>query len=363
MMTMQIFEDVHCLDFSSLYPNIIRQCNLSPEFEYSVNYSDDPDINLVIDMGELKSEHAILPDIVTELIELRKDYRSKGMEAEQLACKIAVNSVYGVLSQRTAKYILGGTHLASTVTWVGRTILKNLVKRLPKKSITVIYGKTDSIFVISDKYKTKEEILKITQETANEIVKDLTGFENKFILFDYEEFIKKMILLNRNNYAKIYIDGSRKYKGASFSNSTSSKYELELMEYLVGIIDTDKNYKEDLSEKANEFLKEKLMSEDIYYFSIKHKPREEKVNKFDQVDFMLENNINIEYGFSHNAVICNYDGNKEGVLVYPLNYKLDKKYRPNRRWLKKINKQIIDKLDLPERQKQYNLDTWFNVST
>ena len=35
-MTMQMYENVHCLDFSSLYPNIIRQCNLSPEFEYGV---------------------------------------------------------------------------------------------------------------------------------------------------------------------------------------------------------------------------------------------------------------------------------------------------------------------------------------
>lgn len=355
---MQIYENVHCLDFSSLYPNIIRQCNLSPEFQYSVNYTEDDNTNLVISKNEFKQDNAILPDIVTELINMRKDYRSKGMEAEQLACKIAVNSLYGVLSQRTSKYVLGGTHIASTVTYTGRTILQNLVKKLPAKKLQVIYGKTDSIFVISDSIEDKDEVLKIAQETTNEIVEEITGFKNEYIIFDYEEYIQKMILLNRNNYAKIYTDGSRKYKGASFSNSTSSKYELELIEYLITEVDKGCIYKEDLSNYANDFLIEKLNTKDIDYFAIRHKPREQKINKFDQVDFMLENDINIEYGFNHNAVICNYDGNEEGVLVYPIDYKLDDIFRPNRRWLKNTNKQIINKLDLAERQKQMSLDLW-----
>ena len=358
-MTMQIYENVHCLDFSSLYPNIIRQCNLSPEFEYSVNYTDDDNTNLVIHSDEFHDDHAILPDIVTGLIEMRKDYRSKGMESEQLACKIAVNSLYGVLSQRTSKYILGGTHIASTVTFMGRSTLQNLVKRLPSKKLKVVYGKTDSIFVVSDAFEDKDEILKIAQETTNEIIEELTGFKNKFITFDYEEFIEKMVLLNKNNYVKIYDNDVRKYKGASFSNTKSSDYELDVMEFLIGEIINGTIYEEDLTELLDDFLKEKMQTKGIDYFAIRHKPRQVKINKFDQVEFMIENDINIEYGFNHNAVICNYDGNEEGVIVYPLGYELPKIYRPNRRWLKKLNKKIISKLDLPQRQKQSNLDLWF----
>lgn len=357
-MVMQIYENVHCLDFSSLYPNIIRQCNLSPEFKYSVNYTNDDNTNLVIPKNEFKQNHAILPDIVTELIEMRKDYRSKGMEAEQLACKIAVNSLYGVLSQRTSKFVLGGTHIASTVTYMGRTILQNLVKRLPVKDLKVIYGKTDSIFVVSDVYENKDEILNIAQNEVNEIVKELTGFDNNFIIFDYEEFMKKMVLLNKNNYVKIYEDDSRKYKGASFSNSKSSDYELDVVEYLISEIINGTIYEEDLYTLVNDFLIEKMKTKDIDYFAIKHKPRQNKINKFDQVEFMIENDINIEYGFNHNAVICNYDGNKEGVIVYPLGYELPELYKPNRRWLKKTNKNIIKKMDLPTRQKQSSLDIW-----
>lgn len=357
-MTMQMYENVHCLDFSSLYPNIIRQCNLSPEFEYGVYYNDDDNKNLVIPKEEFKSEHAILPDIVSELIQMRKDYRSKGMEAEQLACKIAVNSLYGVLSQRTSKFVLGGTNIASTVTYMGRTILQNLVKRLPSKNLKVVYGKTDSIFVVSDVIDNKDEILKIAQNEVNDIVKELTGFENKYITFDYEEFMQKMILLNKNNYVKIYSNDNKKYKGASFSNTKSSDYELDVVEFLITEIINGTKYEEDLIELLDKFLVEKMNTKNIDYFAIKHKPRQTKINMFDQVDFMINNDINIEYGFNHNAIVANYDGNEDGVIVYPLGYKLPKIYRPNRRWLKKINKNIIKKMDLPVRQKQISLDSW-----
>ena len=138
-----------------------------------------------------------------------------------------------MLSQRTSKFVLGGTHIASTVTYMGRTILQSLVRRLPSKNLKVIYGKTDSIFVVSDTISDKDEVLNIAQNEVNEIVKELTGFENEYIVFDYEEFMKKMVLLNKNNYVKIYTDDSRKYKGASFSNSKSSDYELDVMEFLI----------------------------------------------------------------------------------------------------------------------------------
>lgn len=359
-MTLQLFKDVHCLDFSALYPNIIRQANLSPEFEYSVNYDANKDDNLVIKSKEFNySKTGILPQLATKLINLRKDYRSKGMEAEQLACKIAVNSMYGVLSQNTAKYVLGGTHLASTVTYIGRTILHNLVKELPKEDLTVIYGKTDSIFVITKEPMNEEEVLKIGQEATNKIVEKLTRRENKYIIFDYEEHLTHMALVNKNNYVKFYEDGSKKMKGGTFWSSKSSEYELDVMEYLLSeIVSNETFYRNDIQLKAKDFLIKKMKTEDIDYFAIKHKPRESIINKFDNVDYMISKDINIEYGYNHNAVICNYDGNKEGVLVYPLGYEIEDKYKPNRRWLESINRRIINKLTLPEKQKQISLDRW-----
>ena len=360
-MVLQVFDDVHCLDFSALYPNIIRQVNLSPEFEYPINFNSDKNYNLVIDKEYFNYEKiGIIPQLVTKLIDLRKDYREKNMGAEQLACKSIVNSLYGILSQNTAKYVLGGTHLASTITYLGRSILHNLVNKLPNKGLTVIYGKTDSIFVITKKPMKNENVLKICQNVVDEIVKELTNRENKYILFDYEEHLTHMVLVNKNNYVKFYEDGSKKMKGGTFWSTKSSQYELDVMNYLLSeIIKTGNIYESDNLYKAEIFLINKMKTENIDYFAIKHKPREKKINKFDNVDYMINKNINIEYGYNHNAVICNYSGNTDGVIVYPLDYKIEDIYIPNRKWLESINKRIINKLTLIEKEKQVSLDDWF----
>lgn len=358
---MMIYKNVHCLDFASLYPNIIRQCNLSPEFKYPIKYNNDSDLNLVIPKTEFVEEPiGLLPQMATVLLNLRKEYRSKGMEAEQLACKIAVNSMYGVLSQKSAKFILGGTHIASTVTYTGRTILHNLVKLLPKYDIKVIYGKTDSIFVITDEDYTKEDILNIAQNVTDEIVEKITGFKNKYIKFDYEEYLDIMLLLNKNNYVKVYEDGNKKLKGASFFNSKSSDYEVDVTNFLIDKIIKTNNLKESfLKHEAMIFLTDCIKNKHLDYFAINHKPRENKINIFDSVDYMLDNDINIEYGFNHRAVICDYDGNDSGVLVYPQDFIIKEDYRVSRRWLEKQTLNIINKFDLKPDNLQSNLDKYF----
>lgn len=357
---MQMYKNVHCLDFASLYPNIIRQCNLSPEFQYKIHFDNDVNKNLVIPKNEFKNDYrGMLSEMATVLLDLRKEYRSKGMESEQLACKIAVNSMYGVLSQKTAKFILGGTHIASTVTYIGRTILHNLVDLLPKENITVVYGKTDSIFVITNEDYTKEDILNIAQNITNKIVEEITGFKNKYIKFDYEEFIKIMLILNKNNYVKVYEDG-RKLKGASFFNSKSSNYEIDVTNYLISEMIETENLKENyLKHKAMLFLTDCIKNKDLDYFAINHKPRQNKINIFDSVEYMEENNINIEYGFNHRAVICSYNGNPHGVLVYPQDFIIKEDYHVSRKWLEKQTLNIIKKFDLSEDTKQVKLDSFF----
>lgn len=357
---MQMYKNVHCLDFASLYPNIIRQCNLSPEFQYKIHFNNDLDKNLVIPKTEFVEEPVgLLPQMATVLLNLRKKYRSKGMEAEQLACKIAVNSMYGVLSQKSGKFILGGTHIASTVTNTGRTILQNLVKLLPRENIIVVYGKTDSIFVITFEDYTKEDILNIAQNITDEIVLNITGFTNKYIKFDYEEFIKTMLVLNKNNYVKVYEDG-RKLKGASFFNSKSSNYEIDVTNYLISEMIETENLKENyLKHKAMLFLTDCIKNKDLDYFAINHKPRQNKINIFDSIEYMEEKNINIEYGFNHRAVICDYDGNDAGVLVYPQDFKIEEKFNVSRKWLEKQTLNIIKKFDLLEDTKQVKLDNFF----
>lgn len=357
---MKIYESVHVLDFSSLYPNLIRQMRLSPEHRYKTNIVDNPDLNLVINKNEFRQESGLLDTYITELLELRKEYRNKGMEAEQLAVKIIANSVYGLLSQKTAKFVLGGTNIASTVTWAGRTILHRLVEILPEYGITVVYGKTDSIFVISD-IDNKDKILEIAQNCVDVIVKDITGLDNDYIKFDYEEFLSKFLIVNKNNYVKVYTDGSRKLKGASFYNSKSSQFDIDVINHILdNMINGTVYYKRDVSKLAHKFLSIKINEAPLDYFAIKHKPRQATVNKWDNVQYMRENDMDIEWGFYHNAVIAIGTNNPTGVLVYPYGHEPNpKQYHIDRKWVEANINKIINKLALEDRNLQTSLDKFF----
>lgn len=358
---MKIYESTHVLDFSSLYPNLIKQMRLSPEREYSINYTDDPNTNLVIDKSEFNEEHGLLSSYITELLDLRKEYRKQGKESEQLAVKIIANSVYGLLSQKTAKFVLGGTHIASTVTYMGRTILQTLVKELPKYEIKVVYGKTDSIFVIDLKNnKSKTEVLEIAQSLVDEIVKDLTGFDNQFINFDYEEFLTKFLVLNKNNYVKQYNDNNRKMKGASFYNSKSSQFEVDLMNHILdNLLDGSVFYKRDVELLAIDYTNSKLISEPLSYFAIKHKPRQLAINKWDNCQYMREHDIDVQWGFYHNAVVANGMNSPTGVLVFPLDYEPESKYTINRNWVQFTVDKVVNKLNLKDRELQTSLTKFF----
>lgn len=354
---MKIYNSVHVLDFASLYPNLIRQMRLSPENNYSDNYTDDLNTNLVISKEEFNPEHGILDSYLTELLDLRKEYRNKGMEAEQLAVKIIVNSVYGLLSQKTAKFVLGGTNIASTVTYTGRTILQRLVKELPTNDIKVVYGKTDSIFVIAN--KPKSVVLDIAQSLVDRIVKELTGFDNDYIKFDYEEYLEKFLVINKNNYIKVYKDG-RKVKGASLFNTKMSQFDIDVTNHILDkIIDGTVYYKKDVSKLAFDYLNSKINEEGIDYFAIKHKPRKIPINKWDNVEYMIRNDMDIEYGFYHNALIAHGVNNKDGVLVYPIGHDVTGNYHVDRRWLEKNLTKLINKLELKEQNFQSNLDKFF----
>ena len=355
---MLIYERVHVLDYSSLYPNIIRQLRLSPEFKYSNNYTDDLNTNLVIDKKELHKEHGVLDGYITDLLKLRQEYRSNGKDAEQQACKIIVNSVYGLLSQKTAKFILGGTNIASTVTYIGRTLLHRLVEELPNEGITVVYGKTDSIFVISD--KSDKEVLEIAQKYTDKIIKELTGFENDYIKFDYEEFLQKFLIINKNNYIKVYTN-NKKVKGASLFNTKMSQFDIDMTNYLLDkIIEGEVFYKRDVTKIAFKYLNSKINKEPLSYFSIKHKPRREPINKWDNVEYMHMKDIDVEYNFYHYACIVNGVRNSDGVLVYPIGHEPNHKlYKVNRKWLEGNLYKLIKKLDLQDRNLQMSLDKFF----
>ncbi len=140
-----LYNNVLVLDFKSLYPSIIRTFKIDP---------------LGLIEGGLHPEQAIpgyrgacfsrdqhfLPDIITSLWQQRDEAKKAQDPVRSQALKILMNSFYGVLGSGGCRFY--DTRLASSITMRGHDILKQTTEWIEQKGLKVIYGDTDSLFVL-----------------------------------------------------------------------------------------------------------------------------------------------------------------------------------------------------------------------
>lgn len=372
------YENVMVFDFSALYPNIIRTLNLSPE-NYSLkdckSYNKDDrklyssvnefhDDYLVIDFEKVKvKDSGVLSEYITELINLRNKFKSEGLKNEEMAVKILVNSVYGVLSQATAKFILGGTYLAATTTWMGRTLLKSLIRRSKQHGINIIYGKTDSIFVISP--FDIDETQRILNNIVDDVVYEITGKVNEYLRLDYEGLYEKLWIVNKNNYAYVK-DGVIKTKGGSFHKINGSKFENDLVDYILQLIfNVGLKYKSEIMDEVNNFISNAISTKPVSYFSIRHKYRNKVINYLDtghnyMIDMGLAEPIE---GFYYN--VCkvktfplatqNGELKRYDVIMFPDSHEPTGGFIIDRKWVEGIAKKVVNRFNLKSKRKQKRL--------
>ena len=164
-------------DFTSLYPSIIRTCNISPETyvgtldELGLTKEEAMKKYIVCPNGacfKKKSEQpGILPTILDELFNNRKkakkqakEYLNKYKETGdtkyyelykqydnlQFTLKILLNSFYGVFGD--AAYDLCTPEIAGAITATGRFLIKFAKQKLEERGFKVIYIDTDSNYVL-----------------------------------------------------------------------------------------------------------------------------------------------------------------------------------------------------------------------
>ena len=146
-----VFKNVAVFDIKSMYPNIIRTYNLSPE-------TYDPkngDIRVPGKEHRYRSEpRGLLPMIEDELFALRQEYKKRMKQAKdeeerriwdmkQQAVKVILNAVYGFTGQKGSR--LYHVPTAESVTAFGRAIIRdflsNVVREFPETGeLEVIYG-------------------------------------------------------------------------------------------------------------------------------------------------------------------------------------------------------------------------------
>lgn len=204
-----LYDNVLVLDFKSLYPSIIRTFKIDPlglslglfkeqstlqasvqdteqlkEEVHEKTSATTPSTESIQILGntipgflgaEFSRDQHILPDVVTELWKQRDEAKKHNNKPLSQAIKIIMNSFYGVLGSSGCRFF--NPQLASSITMRGHEIIQMSRNLIEEKGYNVIYGDTDSVFVLLGENKNEEEC----EEIGKELQKSLNIWWEKYL--------------------------------------------------------------------------------------------------------------------------------------------------------------------------------------
>ena len=141
-----LYDNVLTFDFKSLYPSLIRTFQIDP-MGYLQQPGPDDDPIVAPNGAALRREPGILPKLLDDLFPRREAAKARGDEVASQAIKILMNSFYGVLGTPACRFF--NPALANAITSFGRVILLWSKERIEAAGHRVLYGDTDSLFVLS----------------------------------------------------------------------------------------------------------------------------------------------------------------------------------------------------------------------
>jgi DNA polymerase elongation subunit (family B) len=197
------YEGVACVDYKGLYPSLILSHNLSWESQVPKSMAGEPNVRELPDGTCWRQDvDALLPSMVTELFEVRDQYKKNMKEAPteserngwntlQLAVKRVMASLYGA----TASPYWGWCDfdIASAITACGRQAIKGLMEESENAGYKALYGHTDSAFV------------QVPFDEAHDLAKHLTEtiqreHQASHLIVEFEAYMPYWIVGGKNLY-------------------------------------------------------------------------------------------------------------------------------------------------------------------
>lgn len=178
-----VHENVVVLDFSSMYPSIMIKYNVGPD-----TIVDDPPecpkyggCYVAPEVGHRfrRSPPGFFKTVLENLLKLRRQVKEKMKEfppdspeyrlydERQKALKVLANASYGYMGWSHARWYC--KRCAEAVTAWGRNLILTAIEYARKLGLKVIYGDTDSLFVVYDKEKVEKLIEFVEKELGFEI--------------------------------------------------------------------------------------------------------------------------------------------------------------------------------------------------
>ena len=221
-----IHSNIIVFDFRSLYPTIIVTHNISPETmdcQHKECKKNKPP----------GTEHCFctkakgfiprnLEEVVKNRIEIKNKMKKlkkdslefKRLDNTQYALKIIANSIYGYMGYFGAKWYC--YPCASAAAAFGRFYIKKSISMIEKEGFEVIYGDTDSVFLIMPNVK-KLELIKRAEKFLKKINDQLPGMIQLEFRGKYEGGIfvtvKGVKRGAKKRYALIDKDGNLEIRG------------------------------------------------------------------------------------------------------------------------------------------------------
>ena len=281
-----IHHNVHHFDFTSLYPSIIQTFNISPD-----TFLDKRTNNLENAIKTPNDQYfsrykGIVPTIITDLLSARNDIRHHELKRfkegtpeyedlyyKQYAFKTLANSFYGILGAPFTRYYK--IEMAEAITLSGHYLIKLMRDWFTAAGKKVLYGDTDSVFVILDHQENLDNLYeKVNAFIEYHLYKNF-AVEDCHINLKIESNYKNFLLVDKKRYVKNE-DGKLKIVGLEAKRretlGIAVKAQLELLEMIMNqnkkmleIVDWLNNLKEKVlhNMKIEELTIQLRLSKDV----------------------------------------------------------------------------------------------------
>ncbi len=247
-----IHDSIILFDFRSLYPSIIISHNIDPA-------TIDCDCCESKKEGKhhfCKNKKGFIPKILQEVVETRVEIKKKlkeeknpekrrFLEAAQQALKLLANSTYGYYAFTRARWYC--RDCAETIAALGREYIQGTIKKVNAKGFEVIYGDTDSVYIIKPGETEKEKIVPEAQEFLKKVNQELP----EAMELEYEGFYPRGIFITKKRYALLDEKGGLIVKGLETRRRDWANIAKKTQDRVLNALLQDKD-----PDKAAEIVKE-----------------------------------------------------------------------------------------------------------
>ncbi|MEM7582489.1 MAG: DNA polymerase II [Acidobacteriota bacterium] len=171
-----LHHNVLVFDFKSLYPSLIRTFQIDPLGYLPPGASPVDDDGSAADPivapngARFRRRPGVLTEMLDHLFPRREAAKQRGDDVGSYAIKILMNSFYGVLGARACRFYR--PEVASAITSFGQEVLRWSMGRIEHHGHQVLYGDTDSLFVLSGEAD-PQAALEVGHELAETMNRDV----------------------------------------------------------------------------------------------------------------------------------------------------------------------------------------------